>query len=90
MQENLNDLGYSVEIPYNGERYDGGYGYGHHLYDGVAPYNNGNYYKGKKGGRHHHHGGYGPGYNQYDPFHFIPPFEGKDSNTKYLDENPKY
>ena len=41
------------------------------------------YYKGKKGDKYYGHP-YG-----YNPYHHVEPYQGKDSNTKYLDEHPQ-
>ena len=75
IDEEFRDGGLVLSVPYEGQRYPG-FGGNDQYYEGDHPYNYGK-------------GNYGR-YGNWDPFHFVPPYEGKDSNTKYLDENPKW
>ena len=79
LEEHFKELGITAPVPYEGQRYPGGgYPYYHGDYYGRDPY-----YRGRKGDKYYGHP-YG-----YNPYHHVEPYQGKDSNTKYLDEHPQ-
>ena len=91
LEQHFREDGQAQHVPpYEGQIYPGVGDRGYYPFYGQNDfYANDPYYKAKRGDRYYGNGyGYGYPYG-YNPYTHVEPYQGKDSNTKYLDEHPQ-